>query len=149
MAGDYAVQNLKQIGLNVQAAESDYGTFMTRRNSKKPPAEGGWNLFITSVSGAGFYAPLSNSVADTTCGGKNFAGWVCDEEAASLRDAYIHEPDPKLQEVILKKLSERLWQVMPAIVLGQRANLYGWRNNISGFVHSPSLVTAFWNIEKH
>jgi peptide/nickel transport system substrate-binding protein len=149
MAGDYAAQNLKQIGLNVQAAESDYGTFMTRRNSKKPPAEGGWNLFITSVSGAGFYAPLSNSIADTTCGGKNFAGWICDEEAASLRDAYIHEPDPKLQEAILKKLSERLWQVMPAIVLGQRANLYGWRNNISGFVHSPSLVTAFWNIEKH
>jgi peptide/nickel transport system substrate-binding protein len=149
MAGDYAVQSLKQIGLNVQEANSDYGTFMTRRNSKKPPDEGGWNLFITSVSGAGLFTPLSNSIADTTCGGKNFAGWACDEEAAALRDAYIHEPDPAKQAAILKKLSERLWQVMPTVILGQRANLYGWRNNISGFVNSPSLVTAFWNIEKH
>jgi len=149
MAADYAVQNLKQIGLNVVEMNSDYGTFMTRRNSKKPPEEGGWNLFITSVSGAGLYTPLSNSIADTTCGGKNFAGWACDEEAAKLRDAYIHEPDPEKQHAILVQLSERLWQVMPTIVLGQRANLYGWRNNVSGFVHSPTLVTPFWNVEKH
>jgi peptide/nickel transport system substrate-binding protein len=122
---------------------------MTRRNNKAKPSEGGWNLFIASVSGAGLYTPLSNSLADTTCGGKNFAGWACDEEAAALRDAYIHEGDPAKQRQILVKLSARLWEVMPTIVLGQRANLYGLRKNISGFVRSPSLVTPFWNIEKH
>jgi peptide/nickel transport system substrate-binding protein len=109
MASDYAMQNLRQIGLNLQQAESDWGTFMTRRNSKNQPNEGGWNLFITSVSGAGTYSPLSNSIADTTCGAKNFAGWACDEAAAKLRDAYIHEPDPDRQRTILQQLSERLW----------------------------------------
>ena len=148
MASDYALQNLRQIELNVQQAESDWGTFMSRRNSKNNPAEGGWNLFITSVSGAGTYSPLSNSIADTTCGAKNFAGWACDEQAAALRDAYIHEPDPDKQQAILKQLSERLWQVVPTVILGQRANLYAWRDTLSGFVRSPSLVTAFWNIEK-
>lgn len=148
MAADYATETLKQIGLNIQQANSDYGTFMTRRNNKAKPSEGGWNLFITSVSGAGLYTPLSNSIADTTCGGRNFAGWACDEEAAALRDAYIHEGDPARQREILVRLSRRLWEVMPTIVLGQRANLYGLRKNISGFVRSPSLVTPFWNIEK-
>jgi peptide/nickel transport system substrate-binding protein len=148
MASDYAMQNLRQIGLNLQQAESDWGTFMTRRNSKNRPAEGGWNLFITSVSGAGTYSPLSNSIADTTCGARNFAGWACDEPAAVLRDAYIHEPDPQRQQTILKQLSERLWQVVPTVILGQRAQLYAWRNSLSGFVRSPSLVTAYWNIEK-
>jgi peptide/nickel transport system substrate-binding protein len=149
MAADYATEELKKIGLNVQEVNSDYGTFMTRRNNKAKPSEGGWNLFITSVSGAGLYTPLSNSIADTTCGARNFAGWACDEEAAALRDAYIHEADPSKQAEILVRLSERLWQVMPTVVLGQRANLYGLRKNISGFLHSPSLVTPFWNIEKH
>jgi peptide/nickel transport system substrate-binding protein len=149
MAADYAAQNLKQIGLNIQESESDWGTFMSRRNSKNKPLEGGWNIFITSVSGAGIFSPLSNSIADTTCGARNFAGWACDEQAAALRDAYIHEPDPARQSAILKQLSERLWQVMPTVILGQRANLYAYRKNITGFVHSPSLVTAFWNIEKH
>jgi len=149
MAADYATQSLKQIGLNIQEADSDWGTFLSRRNSKNKPSEGGWNLFITSVSGAGIFTPLSNSIADTTCGGRNFAGWACDQQAADLRDAYIHEPDAAKRPAILSALSRRLWEVMPTIVLGQRANLYGYRTNISGFVHSPSLVTAFWNIEKH
>jgi peptide/nickel transport system substrate-binding protein len=149
MAADYAAESLKEIGLNIKEVESDYGTFMSRRNSKKPPQDGGWNLFITSVSGAGLFSPLSDSIADTTCGGTNFAGWTCDQEAADLRSAYIHEPDPEKQRVILKQFSQRLWQIVPTVLLGQRANLYAWRNNISGFVHTPSLITAFWNIEKH
>ncbi len=148
MATELAAQNLKQIGLNIEVAESDWGTFMSRRNNKADPAKGGWNLFITSVSGSGIYSPLSNSIADTTCGAGNFAGWPCDEAATKLRDAYIHEPDPAKQKQILEQLSRRLWEVMPTIVLGQRAQLYAWRKNITGFVRSPSLITIFWNIEK-
>jgi peptide/nickel transport system substrate-binding protein len=148
MAGDFAAENLKQIGLNIEVAESDWGTFMTRRNNKAEPDHGGWNLFITSVSGSGTYSPLSSSVADTTCGGHNFAGWACDEEAARLRDAWIHEPDLARQRAILEQLSARLWEVMPTVILGQRAQLYAWRNVITGFVHPPSLVTVFWNIQK-
>ncbi len=148
MAGDFASENLKQIGLNVEVAESDWGTFMTRRNNKSEPNQGGWNIFITSVSGSGTFSPLSNSVADTTCGARNFAGWTCDEPAANLRDQWIHEPDPDRQRAILEQLSLRLWEVMPTVMLGQRAQLYAWRNNITGFVHPPSLVTVFWNIEK-
>jgi peptide/nickel transport system substrate-binding protein len=148
MATDLALQNLRQIGLNVDQVESDWGTFMARRNSKKQPAAGGWNLFLTSVSGSGTYSPLSNSIADTTCGGKNFAGWACDEAAAQLRDAYIHEPDADKRKQLLDRLSKRLWEVIPTVILGQRAQLYAWRNNVSGFVHSPSLVPVFWNVEK-
>ena len=72
-----------------------------------------------------------------------------EREAAALRDAYFREGDPAKQRDILVRFRQRLWEVMPAIVLGQRANLYGLRKNISGFVRSPSLITPFWNIEKH
>ncbi|MDJ0391674.1 ABC transporter substrate-binding protein [Roseomonas sp. E05] len=145
---DLAAENLRKIGLNIEMVEADWGTYMARRNNKAEPSKGGWNLFITSVSGSGIASPLSNSIADTTCGAGNFAGWACDDEAAALRDAYIHEPDEVKQRGILKQLSRRLWKVMPTVVLGQRAQLYAWRNNIRGFVHSPSLITVFWNIEK-
>jgi peptide/nickel transport system substrate-binding protein len=147
MATDYAAQNLREIGLNIDQVESDWATFMARRNSKNQPETGGWNLFLTSVSGSGTYAPLSNSIADTTCGGRNFAGWACDEAAAQLRDAYIHESDTGRRKALLEQLSERLWQVIPTVILGQRAQLYAWRNNVSGFVRSPSLVPVFWNVE--
>jgi len=145
---DLAADNLRKIGLNVEVVESDWGTYMARRNNKADPDQGGWNIFITSISGSGVYSPLSNSIADTTCGARNFAGWACDEQAAKLRDDYIHEPDPEKQRAILEQLSRRLWEVMPTVILGQRAQLYAWRDNIQGFVRSPSLITVFWNIEK-
>jgi peptide/nickel transport system substrate-binding protein len=148
MAGELAAQNLREAGFNIVLAESDWGTLMARRNSRNAPDRGGFNLFITSLSGSGLYSPLSNSIADTTCGARNFAGWACDEEAARLRDDYIHEPDQAKRREILERLSRRLWDVMPTVILGQRAQLYAWRNNVSGFVRSPSLITIFWNIEK-
>ncbi len=36
---------LKKLGLNVEYVASDWGTVVTRRASKKPLAEGGWNMF--------------------------------------------------------------------------------------------------------
>ena len=147
-AADYAAENLKQIGLNIDEVESDWGTFMARRNSKKPPEQGGWNIFLTSVSGSGLADPLSDSIADTTCGGGNFAGWPCDQQAADLRDSFIHEGDEGKRRDLLDQLSRRLWQVIPTVLLGQRVQLYAWRDNVTINIHPPSLVTAFWGIEK-
>jgi peptide/nickel transport system substrate-binding protein len=148
MASELAAQNLREVGFNIVLAESDWGTLMQRRNSRNPPERGGFNLFITSLSGSGLYSPLSNSIADTTCGARNFAGWACDEEAARLRDAWIHEPDEAKRREILERLSQRLWEVVPTVILGQRAQLYAWRNTVSGFVRSPSLITIYWGMEK-
>jgi peptide/nickel transport system substrate-binding protein len=146
---DVLADNLRRIGVNVDMADSDYGTFSQRRVSKNPPDKGGWNLFAVGSSGSAFGSPLSNPLTDTTCGAKNYAGWACDEEAAALRQQWLHEADPDKQREILRQFSRRLWQVMPAIILGQRAQLFAWRDNVTGFVRSPSLATVFWNIEKH
>ena len=145
---DVAADNLRRIGINVDVAESDFGTLATRRVSKNPPDKGGWSLFTTGLSGSALYSPLSNPLIDTTCGGKNYSGWICDEEAATLRQAYLHEGDPVKQREILENLSRRLWEIVPTIILGQRAQLYAWRTNVSGFVRPPSLTTVFWNVEK-
>jgi peptide/nickel transport system substrate-binding protein len=145
---DVAADELRKIGIDVDVADSDFGTLATRRVSKNAPDKGGWNLFTTGLSGSALYSPLSNPLIDTTCGGKNYSGWVCDEEAAALRLAWLHEGDPEKRRDILDRLSRRLWNVVPTIILGQRAQLYAWRSNVSGFVHPPSLTTVFWNVEK-
>jgi len=45
-----------------------------------------------------------------------------------------------------KTLSRRLWQIVPAIILGQRVQLYAWPSNVTGSVRPPSLTTVFWNV---
>ena len=50
-AGLLAAQWLRQAGVNVELAAMDWGAVVTRRAVKKPPAEGGWNIFSTTVIG--------------------------------------------------------------------------------------------------
>ena len=58
-AAQLIAQWLRQAGVNAELAPSDWGGVVTRRASKKPPAEGGWNAFVTWSSAQG----LSNPVA--------------------------------------------------------------------------------------
>ncbi len=148
LASDLVAEELKAIGFNIDVAESDWGTSLARRQNRGPVDKGGWSLFVTSMSGSGTFSPLSNTFTDTSCDGRNYAGWPCDQTATDLRNAFVHEPDPARRRTLLEQLSARLWEVMPAVVLGQRAQVYAWRNEVTGFVRSPSLNTIFWNIEK-
>ena len=53
-AGLFAAQWLRQAGINVDLAAMDWGALLSRRAVKKPPAEGGWNIFSTTVTGITF-----------------------------------------------------------------------------------------------
>ena len=56
-AGLFAAQWLRQAGINVDLAAIDWGALVTRRAVKKPPAEGGWNIFFTTVAGSTLRQP--------------------------------------------------------------------------------------------
>src|SRR5258708_10778069 len=56
------VDMLKKLDLNVEYVAADWGTVVTRRASKKPPAEGGWNIFETGWTGAAPFDPATNAM---------------------------------------------------------------------------------------
>jgi peptide/nickel transport system substrate-binding protein len=145
---DVAVANLKALGVNLDVIETDWGTLVARRANKNPPDHGGWNLFITSLSGSAQFSPLSNPVTDESCDQKNWFGWPCDEKAEKLRTAYIEATDPEKQKAALEALHTQLWQDIPTVLIGQYTQLYAWRKNLIGLPRSPSAVLAFWNVEK-
>src|SRR4030095_2267290 len=58
-AGRFSAQGRRQAGINVDLAAMDWGALISRRAVKKPPAEGGWNIFSTTVTGITFGDPLS------------------------------------------------------------------------------------------
>src|SRR5215468_824303 len=68
---------LKKLGLNVELAASDWGTVATRRASKKPINEGGWNLFPTGWVGADTLDPTVNVMLRANGEGAWF-GWPKD-----------------------------------------------------------------------
>ena len=137
---------LKRVGFKVDMQMSDWGTAAARRAKKDPPAQGGWNLFHTSANGAQLASPLTSPSTITTCDGKNFVGWPCDQPGEDMRIQYIKESDPAKQRALLEKMHARLWEFLPYVPLGQFKQPFLWRRNISGVIKSNTLV--YWNIEK-
>ena len=52
-------QRLRETGVNVELATSDWGGVVTRRAVKTPPDQGGWNIFITWAGGASVGNPIA------------------------------------------------------------------------------------------
>lgn len=140
------VDLLQKIGFKVDLQMSDWGSVATRRQKKDPPWKGGWNLFHTSANGAQLASPLTSPSTITTCDGKNFYGWPCDQVEEDMRLRYIREPDPAKRMELLLDMHRRLWEVLPYLPLGQFVQPFLWRSNVSGVLRSN--VLAFWNISK-
>ncbi len=137
---------LKRIGMNVDMQMSDWGSVASRRAKKDEPSKGGWNLFHTNANGAQLANPLTSPSTITTCDGKNFPGWPCDQVGEDMRIKYAYETDPAKQQALVEAMHRRLWEVLPYVPLGQFKQPFLWRKNVTGVLKTNTLV--YWNIEK-
>jgi peptide/nickel transport system substrate-binding protein len=142
---EVAADSLKKVGFNVDLQFSDWGTVTTRQQNRGTNDQGGWNLFVTTASGATMQSPLTNIGTNMACE-KAWAGWPCDADAEKLRGAVVDAPDDVSRKTAVEALHKRLAEVQPYRVLGQFDQPYARRTNVSGVLGAP--VMLFWNIEK-
>ncbi len=135
---------LKRIGANPDLIALDWNSVVSRRGNKNPPAQGGWNIFITTGTGLGSSDPFANAVS-TACD-KAWFGWPCDEGIEKLRDAWTREADPAKQKAIIEQLQTRMFEVVPFVPFGQWAYRFAHRSNIKGALSTPTR--AYWNTSK-
>ncbi|WNJ90396.1 ABC transporter substrate-binding protein [Bosea sp. 685] len=143
---EVAADSLKKAGFNIDLQFSDWGTVTTRQQNRGTTDQGGWNLFVTTASGATMQSPLTNIGTNMACA-KAWAGWPCDAEAERLRGAVVDAPDDASRKLAIEILHRRLAEVQPYRVLGQFDQPYARRSNVVGVLSAP--VMLFWNIEKN
>jgi peptide/nickel transport system substrate-binding protein len=56
--GDVTYDLFRKLGLNVEIAETDWGTVVQRRASREPVEKGGWSVFHTWWTGASTANPV-------------------------------------------------------------------------------------------
>lgn len=142
---EVAAAQLKAAGFNVDVQFADWGAVTTRQQNRNPPAQGGWNLFVTYASGATMQSPLTNIGTNMACE-RAWAGWPCDAEAEKLRGAVVDAPDDASGKLAVEALHRRLAEMQPYRVLGQFDQPYARRANVAGLLQAP--VMLFWNVEK-
>ena len=136
---------LKKLGLNVEYVASDWGTVVTRRASKKPPAEGGWNMFETGWVGTDTLDPSTNVMLRAN-GDKAWFGWPSDDKLEELRTQWLKANDSEVRQEIAAKIQQRAFEFVPYVPTGQNFVKTALRKNIKGYMSAPAIF--MWNIEK-
>ena len=141
------IQAMREAGLNVDAQAMDWGSVVSRRAKKEPPAQGGWNIFVTTsgtVSGAN---PILHTWIGAACD-KGLFGWPCDPEVEKLRSAYGFAHTDEEKKKVARDLQARAIEQVVYIPFGQWTQPYAYRaDRIDGIVPNTGLV-VLWNISK-
>ncbi|EHM01305.1 ABC transporter, substrate-binding protein, family 5 [Acetobacteraceae bacterium AT-5844] len=142
---EVAAAALARGGINVDLQFTDWGAVSARLQNRETNDKGGWDMFITSSSGATMQSPATNIGTNMSCA-RGWVGWPCDAEAERLRAAVVDAPDSTARAAATEALHRRLAEMQPYRVLGQYDQPYARRANVSAVLAAPIMV--FWNVEK-
>ena len=135
---------LRRLGANLDYAPSDWATVVQRRANKNPPAQGGWNMAFTFLSGLDLLNPGVNFFLRAH-GGAAFPGWPSSPRLEALRDGWLAAPDEDQQRALASAIQEQAFADLPYIPLGQFFQPTAWRRSVQGVLKGPTL---FWNIRR-
>ena len=146
-AGLFVAQWLREAGVNVDLAAMRLGRVVTRRAVKKPPAEGGWNIFSPTATGIAFSNPIASPGTPRTATRPGSAGrrTTCRRSCATTgrprRDAR------RPQGASPASCRRTPGTTSRTLYLGQFFRGSAWRKNVTGVLGMPEIV-PFWNVEK-
>jgi len=107
----------QKCGLNVDLVSTDWGTLVQRRSSRKPPAEGGWNIFVTYLNGTNNFDPASQLGIRGNGDGAWF-GWPTAPRLEALRADWFAAPDLAAQQRICADIQRQFFVDVPYLPLG-------------------------------
>jgi peptide/nickel transport system substrate-binding protein len=141
------IQAMREAGLNVDAQAMDWGAVVSRRAKKEPPAQGGWNIFVTTSGGVNGSHPVLHTWIGAACD-KGLFGWPCDAEIEKLRNAFAFAQTDAEKKRIARDLQQRAMEQVVYIPFGQWDTPLAYRGDrLDGIVPNTGLV-VLWNISK-
>ncbi len=143
--GDVTADMLTKIGLQVDYVATDWGTVGARRAQKKPPAEGGWNVFHTWHAGVDCVNPGANP-AFFTNGAKAWFGWPNSPEVQSKIDTWFAAPNEAAEQAAVREVNKASMDFVTFVPTGFFKGYQAWRTSLKGVVKAPFPVV--WGVSK-
>jgi len=141
------IQAMREAGINVDAQSMDWGSVVSRRAKKEPPAQGGWNIFVTTSGGVGSANPVLHTWIGAACD-KGLFGWPCDPKIEELRNAFGMASSEDDRKKIAKELQTRAMEDVVFLPFGQWDTPLAYRaDKIDGIVPNTGLA-VLWGITK-
>ena len=131
--GEVTFELLKQLGMNVEMASSDWGTVIQRRNSRETVEKGGWSVFHTTGSATGWGNPALSPLVRGQ-GGKGWFGWWDNASAETMAEEWLYAPDEASQKRIATALAKLALEESATIPLGQFVVRTAYRKSLTGML---------------
>jgi peptide/nickel transport system substrate-binding protein len=142
-----AAQLLREAGFNVDLQATDWQTVVSRRASKKPPKEGGWNMLFTNFVIADVVDPVVNILLNAKGTKGAWFGWPQDTKMEAMRDAFARSSSREERRKIATEIQREVYDQVIYVPLGQWRGVSAWRKSLSGVLDGPA-TPVFWNIGK-
>jgi peptide/nickel transport system substrate-binding protein len=142
--GDVTVDLLKRLDVNVDFAAVDWGTVVARRAQKKPPSQGGWHMFHTSIYGVDAVTPISAFLhAD---GSSPVNGWADSPAVEGGIAAWFDATTDEGEKSAAARINKAFVDDVVYAPLGWYLRYYAWRHSLAGVTQGP--LPFFWGVSK-
>ena len=143
--GQVTADRLKRAGMNVELAESDWGTVVQRRANREPVERGGWSILHTT-GGATAWANPAVSFLVRGQGERGWFGWWKSDKAEELAEAWLFAPDEARQRALASELGRLALDEAAFVPLGQFIIRTAFRRDITGIL--PGSSPYPWNVRR-
>ncbi len=128
--GQITADVLRRLGMNVELAETDWGTVVQRRVSKEPVDKGGWSIFHTFGSSLAYLNPAVSSLVKGD-GATGWFGWYDSAKMRELVQAWFDEADAAKQKSLADEINKLAQDDVATIPLGQFFARTAYRRTIT------------------
>ncbi len=131
--GHVTADRLRRIGMNVELADTDWGTVVQRRVRQEPVERGGWSIFHTYGSSLAYLNPAVSSLVKGP-GATGWFGWYDSPRMQQLVQAWLDASNPEQQQALANEINKLAQDDVATVPLGQFSIRTAWRRNITGHV---------------
>ncbi len=139
-----ALDLYRRLGVNLDAALTDWGTVVQRRTSREPLERGGWSVSMYAFSSMDFLTPATNPTLRANGAGAWF-GWPDIPRLEQLRDAWFEAPDLAARQALAREMQGVAMDELPFIPVGAYRSMTAVRRDLADRVRGMAL---FWNIRR-
>ena len=108
---------LRRMGFDVDFQSLDFGAFVQRRASKKPPETGGWHIFIIGLpSLVNVLVPANFAIRS---GPETWPGWPDVPRLEALREEWLNASSPEEQRRLAAAIQTQFFRDVTHVPLGQ------------------------------
>lgn len=129
--GQITYAALKKAGMNVELAESDWGTVIQRRTSREPVDKGGWSIFHTWGSATAWATPATSSTV-RGLGKDGWFGWWESPAVETMVAQWLETPDEAGRKRLADAINKAALEGVASIPLGQAFVRTMFRDSVTG-----------------